>query len=242
MQDVDRTQMETGLNPYAEALFESETGDSGQYGLPLHESSEELFYEPIGELPFSEAEEMDLAAELLGIQSEQELDLFFGNLFKKIAGAIGKVIKSPVGRVLGGVLKKVAKTALPVAGRVVGGMFGGPAGSMIGGQLGSAAGRIFGLELEGMAPEEAEFEVARRFVRFAGASIKNAALAPPDPMDPQRVAKMAIAQAARRVAPGLVATLNLTTPSSRLGGPILGTGPRSGAWRRHGHKIILYGV
>jgi hypothetical protein len=241
MQDVDRTQMETGLNPYGEAMFESEAGDSGQYGLPLHESSEELFYEPIGELPFSEAEEMDLAAELLGIQSEEELDLFFGSLFKKIGRVLGKVIKSPVGRVLGGVLKKVAKTALPMAGRVVGGMFGGPAGSMIGGQLGSAAGRIFGLELEGMAPEEAEFEVARRVVRLAAASAKNAAVAP-DLMDPQRVAKMAIAQAARRVAPGLVATLNLTTPSSRFGGPILGTVPRSGAWRRHGHKIILYGV
>lgn len=50
------------------------------------------------------------------IQSEEELEEFFGKLVK----AAGSFIKSPVGKTLGGVLKNVARTALPVAGAALG--------------------------------------------------------------------------------------------------------------------------
>ena len=58
---------------------------------------------------------------------------------------------SPVGRLVGGVLRRVARTALPIAGRVAGTVFGGPVGGALGGRRASAAGRMFGLELEGLS-------------------------------------------------------------------------------------------
>jgi len=68
-------------------------------------------------------------------------------------------------RQLGGLLKGAAKQVLPtLAGAAVTLVGGG----MIGSELGSAAGDAFGLELEGLSPEDGEYEVARRFVRIAG--------------------------------------------------------------------------
>ncbi len=72
----------------------------------------------------------------------------------------------------------MAKRALPLAGRAAGTFLGGPVGGAIGGKLASAAGKAFGLELEGLSPEDQEFEVAKRFVRFAGEATKKAAQAP----------------------------------------------------------------
>ena len=40
---------------------------------------------------------MELAAELLGVASEAELDRFLGDLIKKAGRAVGQFVKSPVG-------------------------------------------------------------------------------------------------------------------------------------------------
>ncbi|MEJ5199355.1 MAG: hypothetical protein WHX53_10565, partial [Anaerolineae bacterium] len=40
--------------------------------------------------PFSEVEEMELAAQLLEVTDEAELDQFIGKLFRKAAGAVGR--------------------------------------------------------------------------------------------------------------------------------------------------------
>ena len=65
---------------------------------------------------FSEAEQMELAAELLEIQNEAELEQFLGSLIKRAGSAIGKVVNSPIGKAIGGALKSAAKVALPIAG------------------------------------------------------------------------------------------------------------------------------
>lgn len=150
------------------------------------------------EAVFDEVQEMELAAELLGIQSEEELEEFFGKLVK----AAGKFIKGPVGQALGGVLKNVARTALPVAGAALGNLVAPGVGGMIGGKLASMAGRAFGLELEGMSPQDQEFEVARRMVRLGGEAARQAAQMPAGP--PDRVAKDAVLAAAQQHAPGLL--------------------------------------
>lgn len=181
--------------------------------------------------PFNEAEEMELAAELLEVTSEAELDYFLGSLIKRGAQAVGKFVKSPTGQALGGLLKGAAKQALPMLGKAVGTYFGGPAGGAIGGQLASKAGSLFGLELEGLSNEDQEYEVARQFVRLAGTATGSAASAPTG-TPPQSAAKSAFASAARQFAPGL------TDP---LGAAAAGGG-RSGRWVRRGRKIILYGV
>ena len=46
------------------------------------------------------ADEMALAAELLEISNEAELDQFLGSIFKKVSSAVGKAVKSPIGPVV----------------------------------------------------------------------------------------------------------------------------------------------
>jgi hypothetical protein len=189
----------------------------------------------LGESPFDEAEVIDLAAEVLGVTDEAELEQFIGNLIQKAGQAVGKFVKSPTGRALGGILKGAAKKALPVVGSAVGSAIGGQSGAAIGGKLATSAGRIFGLELEGLSPEDQEFEAARHFVQFAGAAAKNAALA--SPATPPAVAAQAAAVgAARRLAPGL---LRQSTPPTSGANATRG---RSGRWIRHGRNIIVINI
>lgn len=223
MHDIDRTQLES------EQDFEFES----EFGEEVVEEIEEL------ESPFSEAEEMEMAADLLEVTDEAELDQFLGKLVGRAWGGIKKFARSRAGRAVGGVLKGVAKKALPVLGTAAGTFFGGPVGGAIGGKLASAAGRMFGLELEGLSQEDQEFEVARRFVRFAGAAAKKAAKAPPT-ADPAKVAKAATIAAARRHAPGLLSLRGVTQGCPSTITP--GVKGRSGRWIRRGRRIILLDV
>ena len=50
---------------------------------------------------FNESELMELTAELMEVTNEAELDRFLGGLIKKVGGAIGKVVKSPIGQAVG---------------------------------------------------------------------------------------------------------------------------------------------
>lgn len=154
---------------------------------------------------------MDLATELLGVTNEQELDRFLGDLINKAGRAIGKFVKSPVGQAVGGVLKKVVKFGLPPATSAVGTYFGGPVGSMIGSSLASAATNALGLELEGLSPEDREFEAAKQFVKFAGDAVKNALEAPAD-FCPEAAAHNAVLEAARIYAPGFVEIAQMLAP------------------------------
>jgi len=212
----------------------------GHYGNPLSEYSPEMEafefeqgFRP-GQGVFNESLEMELAAELLEINSEQELEQFLGDLIKKAGRAIGGIVKSPIGQAIGGVLKSAAKIALPIAGGALGTFVGGPLGTSIGSSLGSMAGQALGLELEGLSQEDREFEAARQFVRFAGETVKNAMQAPPN-FDPAAAAKIAATDAAREHAPGL----------ANDGAAPLGHHRHRhhhGQWVRHGDKIVLYGL
>ncbi|MBX3304985.1 MAG: hypothetical protein KF751_02920 [Nitrospira sp.] len=232
MHNIDRTQMEynheTGFETNHEQ-FEGEQfeGEQFEYG----ETSE------WGEV-FSEAELMEIASELLEVRDEAELDRFLGSLIKKAGSALGKIVKSPVGQAIGGILKGAAKRALPIAGAALGGWVGGPIGAKIGSGLANVAGKALGLELEALSAEDREFEGAKQFVRFAGEAVRNAAMAPPA-ANLQAVANAAAAAAARKFAPGLLAgggSVGVSTPagSFRRGG--------SGRWVRRGNRIILFGV
>lgn len=176
---------------------------------------------------FNESEEMELAAELLEVRDEAELEQFLGDLIKKAGSAIGKVVKSPIGQAIGGVLKAAAKKALPIAGTALGGMFGGPLGAKIGGGLASMAGNALGLELEGLSGEDREFEAAKQFVRFAGDTVKNAVAQPQG--NPAAAAGAGAQLAAQVHAPGL-----LGSGASR--------GAASGHWVRRGGNIVVVGV
>lgn len=223
MHDLDRTQLE--YNPD----LENYEFDEYEYGEAEWNGETDVF---------SEAETVELAAELLGVSSEAELDMFLGSLIKKAGGAIGQLVKSPVGQQLGGLLKSAAKKSLPLVGSAVGGYFGGPSGAKIGSQAASAAGRLFGLELEGLSLEDQEFEVAKSFVKFASQAAKNAASAP-SAANPKAIAQQAAAAAARQLAPGLLPGAVSAVANTMN---VAGGRASSGRWFRRGNKIILTGV
>lgn len=209
---------------------EYEYSDEGEYDEFEYLSDE---FEVSGEYesPFDEAEEMELAAELLEITDEDELDQFLGKLIRRAGRKIRKAIKSPVGRMLGGALKGVAKKFLPVAGSALGNMVVPGLGGVVGGRVASMAGKAFGLELEGMSPEDQEFEVARRFVRLAGDASVKAASAPTG-VPSSAAVKDALRKAAQTHAPGLVS-------GGKNGAR--GNGNR-GTWTRQGRTIVIHGV
>jgi hypothetical protein len=178
---------------------------------------------------FSEAEVMELAGELLEVSNEAELDRFFGDLIKRAGGALGQIVRSPVGQAVGSLLKGAASKALPLAGAALGGIVGGPLGAQIGSGLASAAGDALGLEAEAMNAEDREFEGAKALVKMAGDTVK-ATLAG-DPADqPLAVARAALIEAAKKHAPMLLAG-NAVRPHH--------DGARVGRWVRHGRNIII---
>lgn len=185
------TEFEAEMNEYE--------GENFEFGQELFG---EMSGEYEGEASLNETMEMELAAELLSVTNEAELEQFLGGLFKKAAG----FIKSPVGRALGGVLKGIAKKALPVVGGALGSFIAPGIGTSIGSSLGSAASNLFELEMEGLSNEDREFEVARRVVRLASTAARHAAKAPAN-VNPVQVARKSVFAAARRHAPGLAARL-----------------------------------
>jgi hypothetical protein len=271
MHDIDRTQLEYNHELEGEG-FEfgefgefGETGEFGEFG-ETGEFGESEFGEfgefGEAEVVLSEAQEVQLASELLAVTNEAELEQFLGSLIGNAAKAIGPMLpqliggdgeqeqflgsllkrgvraagqfaRSSVGQAIGGALKGIAKKALPLAGGALGAWVGGPLGAKIGSGLASAAGKAIGLEAE-MSQEDREFEGARNFVRLGAQTVRNIATKPVT-MDPRAAAQAAVAAAARRIAPGLISQTGY-----RYG---RGFGrAHSGRWMRRGSKIVLYGV
>ncbi|HEY7335353.1 MAG TPA: hypothetical protein VH639_10745 [Bryobacteraceae bacterium] len=210
------------------------------FGNPLTEYSPQMeAFDPSAETQFtgggvfSEDQEMELAAELLELQSEEELENFLGDLIGSVGKALGGIVRSPIGRAIGGVLKGVAKTALPIAGGALGGIVGGPIGSMLGSNLASMAGGALGLELEGLSPEDREFQAARQFCRFLGEAVR-IALDAPEYADPSAAAHHAAVEAARIHAPGLMNIGQGYNYDYDL--------PQTGRWAWRDGRIVLFGV
>jgi uncharacterized protein (DUF697 family) len=181
---------------------------------------------------FNEITEMELASELLSLQSEAELDQFLGKLFKKAAGAVSNFARSNAGRALGGLLKNIAKKALPIAGSALGSFLAPGIGTALGAKLGAAASNLFEMELEGLSAEDREFEVSRAFVRFAGNAARRASRM--GNIAPANAARNAVIHAARRYAPGLLIQNNNHHQNNH--------GMEDGTWYRDGNRIILEGA
>ena len=199
--------------------------------LEFEDEFEQEFEENSLAYPFSEQQEMELAAELLEISSDEELEAFLGKLVRSAVRGVRNFVRSPTGKAIGGALKGLARKALPIAGKVLGNVVAPGVGGVIGGKLGSVASSMFELEMEGMSPEDMEFEVARRFVRLAGATSAVAARQA-NSAAPGVVVNRAIQRAARIHAPGLLQSQQ-HSPSGRV---------NTGRWIRSGNRIILLGV
>jgi len=247
MHDIDRTNLESTYGEYAEeyAAEDSEqyAGEyQEEYATGEFENEFESNYDSAGEAEtygeysqegtLSEADEMELAAELLSVSNEAELDQFLGKLFKK-AGAF---VSSALGQDLMDKVKQVAGQAMPLLGSAIGNMVAPGIGGVVGGKLASS---MLGLELEGLSYEDQEFEVAKQIVRLSGAAARNAAQAS-EYGPPAQVAHEAFAAAAQQYAPGLWRNRRPRYSSRR--GRRCSHCSNSGRWVRRGNAILLLGV
>jgi hypothetical protein len=185
---------------------------------------------------FDEGEEYELAMELLSLSSEEELDQFLGKLvkgawrgLKKVGRTVGRLAKP-----LGGVLRGVAKAALPFVGGALGSFIPIPGvGTMLGRAVGQAVSSALEAEVQGLEGEMRNVELARRFVRVAGSAARHAARQDARSGaagDPQATARRAVEAAARRHLPQM----------RRATGSTGGTG--AGRWQRRGDVIVLFGA
>lgn len=169
--------------------------------------------------PFGESEEMALATELLEVQDEAALGRYLRRLVAR-ARILGPVRPAP----------GVAPLLVVELRRVVWPLFAGRlrgAAGLLGGQRAPdpviQGARLFGLELEGLSPEDQEFALAQQVVRFAGSAAQGAV----GGRGGARAAAMqALRGAARQYAPGLL--------------PRMQQPARQGTWRRVGGRIVVF--
>ncbi|SFU62421.1 hypothetical protein [Pseudoduganella namucuonensis] len=156
-----------------------------------------------------EGAEMEHGAALLEAGAGPALGRFLARLVAGAGPAGRAALRGPLGAALLPALDRAARAALPR--------------DMA--DLKRKAATIFGLELEGLSPEDKEFALARQVTRLLRAVV-DGALAPGGAADPATRVQAALVLAARRHAPGLL----------RQG---LEARPRGGAWRREGGRLVV---
>lgn len=175
-----------------------------------------------------EANELQLAAGLLEVGNEEQLDRCLANVIHEAEKITGRVVQPSQAEAIRDVLRNSIQQILPVGSVQHGATMRTSVGTELSRALSATAGQLLGLELEGLSPEDREFEAVRQFVRFAGETVKNAVEGAPG-SDPQDAAHRAAAKAAEAYAPGLFAASNDVARSS-------------GHWVWCHDRIILFGV
>jgi hypothetical protein len=167
-----------------------------------------------------DSEEIALAADLLGVRSEAELERVLRRVIGN-AGVLGaRVLRSPMGPSLIAHIKSAVLNLVPLRRSALLVVAGAPGRSA---QIARGA-QVFGLELEGLSPEDKEFALAQQAVRFADAVARNAGMARAGSPDAVREA---LRRAACRHAPGLL-------PRFRA------RHARQGGWSREGGRLVLH--
>jgi len=197
---------------------------------------------PPADSPFSEAEEQELAAELLGADNEEELDRFLGALLSRAARVARRQLRPSAIRTLGGLFKGAVYQILPGAG----GRFSNLLASATAGQLAADAPAVLELEAEGLSAEDREFTAARQLVRLGGSAAVHAAIGPGTGA-PELNAQQAMMRAVRVHAPGLMRSNAKQKHACSCGGSGRCSchhrhGRSGGSWERRGRQIILHGV
>jgi hypothetical protein len=242
------TDGELGAEGELETQEEAEAGMEPEAAMELEAQEEaEAQAQAQGESELeaeAEAQLDELAAELLEVGSEGELDQFLGRLIQRVASSLGTRVRGPMGRRLGLHLKRALRR-MPsfMAFQRAGGGSRWRSGARRLTRLGAGsppvqgdgavASEVFGLELEGLSHEDQELEMARRVVQLA-ADAAQTALSTPHEEREEEVSQGAVARAMERYAPGLIGTRPLATP---LRGSVT-----SGRWVRKGNRITLLGV
>ena len=176
---------------------------------------------------FDESQELEWASRLLEASNEHQLDHFLHAMILEAGTAAGATLQPADQHAIASVLKQAVHQVLPASVHQ-GATIRTSTGAQLGSGLSSMAGQVLGLELEGLSPEDRDFEAVKQFVRFAGQTVKNALEAAPG-ADPLHTAHSAATDAAQIYAPGLFAE------SPHAPG-------NSGRWVACNDRIILFGV
>jgi hypothetical protein len=140
-----------------------------------------------------ETENTERAASLLDVAGRPALTALLSRWIRHSAFASGRVVEDTVAAELVKLLLPAARYVLP--------SLNVPAITQEN-AVSLRASRFFDIELEGLSPEDQEFEAARRFVQLTAESARQAAVARPPGLSPADAASRAVARAARRYAPG----------------------------------------
>jgi hypothetical protein len=149
------------------------------------------------ESPFSESEEQQLAADLLAVNNERELDRFIWALLRRAADISGGKLHVDVGGRLGGLVRIAIQRVLPGVGRGFDVSLASQSK-----QTSADAEALLGFESEGLSAEDRELNSAMQIVRLVGTAAE--AASHPGKGEPEDVARAAMIEAAQRHAPGLV--------------------------------------
>jgi len=191
------------------------------------------------ESPFSESEEQELAADLLAINNDRELDRFLCALLRRAAGMSGGRLHLDVGGRLGGLVRIAIQKILPSVGRG----FDASVDSLST-RTSPGAEALLGFESEGLSAEDRELNSATQMVRLAGAAAQAASHSSRG--QAEEVARAAVIEAARRHAPGLVRSRHRRKRGCGCGGEDLEGcschGAKSGFWRRRGGRVVVWDV
>ncbi|WP_354687884.1 hypothetical protein [Cupriavidus necator] len=190
--------------------------------------------------------EMEFAIAALEVSDEPGLRDYLRRLVGHAARAAGRPVPAPVQQALLGLLAQTARRVLPAHVRRTGPAATWQPAPVLRNGTAKTAGRLFGLELEGLSPEDKEFEAARHFVRFAADAVRHAGLLPGKPGSaPRDLAASAMVNAARHHAPGLLGVARGAAPPAiarRQPARDAACAPGAcGRWRRQGRYIIVAG-
>ena len=170
---------------------------------------------PAAALPLQSEDELALATQLLEAPGPGHVDAFLVRLLA-VTGDGRQLRGTPLERPLRQLLGQALAPLLPLHGATP--------------QHLRRVARIFGMELEGLSPEDKEFELARHVVHLIDTvNTELAQQAMAADADPRARVATALRQAARALAPGL---LKHAAQAPRAM-------PGSGRWRREGGHIVV---
>lgn len=235
MHDLDRT----NISAYGRSDSMNQPEMTDEYELTFELQSRPF---PLESSHMSEAQELELASELLNISNEMEFENWFKGItsfIKKSGRSMSKFANSETGKFL----RDGARKLIPLAGAAIGTAVGGPVGTVVGGSAAAMGSQMLGLELEGLSPEDQEFEVAKQLVRFIGDAAQKAAAIASD-TDPAGAARTAMIEAAKIHAPGLLRPVNgrPNASTARNGGNRPPAVNRQGTWHYENGRIVLNGL
>jgi hypothetical protein len=230
---------ETG--PYETAAYETAAYETGPYETGQYEAGAQYEYpgEVYGELPgevlrdpttgeINTDVEIGLAAELLSVSNEQELDQFFGKFVRGLGRSFKKFAGSGLGKTLFSALKPLAKAALPTLGGALGSFIPIPGvGTAVGAWAADQAGKALGLEFQGLSNEDRDLELARRVIRTGIDTARYIETLPQGEVVMEDEVWDAIKSIASRALPGAVSLLTSGVSGSGAAGT-QGTGGLSG--------------